>query len=934
MAEKPAAAAKKKKKAKISPKGLTAFTEQGSVPRWLTAARIVLVLALAATLPTIVGVSEGRRLFWAAAIASLPLFWVLGGYHLWRRICPLAVFAQLGRFLGIAGKRRITGRVANNYMLLQLGLMVVALSLRLTMTNGTKLALVGFLAAVVVVAVITGMIWTGKTWCNYICPVGMVEKFYTEPIRLAGPTDSKCKPCTACKKNCPDIDLEQHYWKELESPARRTAYFSWPGLVFGFYGYYYLVRGNWDYYFSGDWTRENEQIGWLLEPGFHFLSAIPVAVAAPITLIACAAISFVVFSLGEQFALRWTSARDVADQSEGESAAELVRHRALAVAGFVAFIAFYWFGGQPTIRQLPGWFGEAFAVVVVVAASAIFFRRWRRKQAEFVKERFAEKLLKRWKWGDAPASDNLSDIYLVHSERTKERESRLLAYKETVREMVADGLVTKSELVILDSLRGQLGVTDSDHKRLLGELSDEERQLFDPDYQGSVELRLQQQQYQQALTRVVIASAHGGQKPAPESLAGLRAEYQVSRDEEATTMAELAGPGGALSTLYHEQVDAVRVLAQAHQAALTERTNTGGVGSSSYDFFRSLLQLRAGGRIKTALELLTPLADGAAGLASSIALLDDDDEARSQSEAALRSAVGDELAEPLIASTSMLATDDPIADVESVAPFLALRNDSSSALRATTVHLLSRFDDDLAKAAVVAATDDQDALVREAAFNALGTRGRLNRVLMGKALADSDPRVKEAAKGTARRFGSADSTDDALEAAASSETRGIFATLDAGRRMEALTSLEKMMLLHQVPLFHSLAPGELEELSEIADEQRFDEGALVCREGEEADDVYLIISGKLEIFTMGEDGHREVLGTVGSGSCIGEMAVLDSAPRSASVKAIEKSRALVLDGSDFKSMLATRPIMANGIIRELVGRLRGMIADRQPSTRA
>ena len=62
--------------------------------------------------------------------------------------------------------------------------MIAALSLRLVMTNGTRWALVGFIIAVIVLAAVTGFIWTGKTWCNYICPVGMVEKIYTEPIRL------------------------------------------------------------------------------------------------------------------------------------------------------------------------------------------------------------------------------------------------------------------------------------------------------------------------------------------------------------------------------------------------------------------------------------------------------------------------------------------------------------------------------------------------------------------------------------------------------------------------------------------------------------------------------------------------------------------------------------------------------------------------------
>ena len=215
---KPKPRAKARAKPKNKPgRGLAVFTERGSVPLWVTAARAVLILAFAATIPFVLGAPYGRRLFWAAAIASLPLFWVLGGYHLWRRICPLAVLSQLGRLLGFAGTRKAPPWLAANYPLLQLGIMFVALSLRLVMTNGTPLALAIFLGTATVIAIAIGFVFTGKTWCNYVCPVGLIEKIYTEPSRLSGPENSQCAPCTACKKNCPDIDLEQGYWKEMDA---------------------------------------------------------------------------------------------------------------------------------------------------------------------------------------------------------------------------------------------------------------------------------------------------------------------------------------------------------------------------------------------------------------------------------------------------------------------------------------------------------------------------------------------------------------------------------------------------------------------------------------------------------------------------------------------------------------------------------------------
>ena len=928
---KPAKRAKAKRAKKKVPKGLTAFTEQGTAGPWITLARFIMVLALATTIPVILGIGDGRRYFWAAAIASLPLFWVVGGFHLWRRICPLAVFAQVGRYLGISGSRRMSGKLVTHYMVLQLGLMILALSLRLIMTNGTRWALVGFLIAAVILAIVTGLIFTGKTWCNYICPVGMVEKFYTEPIRLSGPKNSQCKPCTACKKNCPDIDLEQGYWKELDFPARRLAYFAWPGLVFAFYFYYYLLAGDWDFYFSGEWTRQDGQIqGWLSE-GLFFLESVPVVVAAPFTLITFAGISFALFSLGEKIALGHVQRRsnDGDDGSSVETLSELVRHRTLAVAGFVGFIIFYWFGGQPTITKFPGWLGEGFAVVVVIAASAIFFRRWNRHQADFVKEKFAEKLLKKWEWGDNPPSDRLQDIYLLHSERTKERKNRLAAYKDTVREMVADGLVTKSELVILDSLRGQLGVTDKDHKRILGELSDEERQLFDPKYQGSLEERLQQQQYQREVRQVVITAARLGQSASADALSSLRDEYRISEDEESAAMNALMASDGPIAELFREQVAEIRTLQAAFTAARTEKTLSEDLASTSYSFFRNLCVQRARQRGHKAINLLVALAGERApdDDVDHLQLFGVTPAVRAHTAETLQT-LGvdgvDTLIELADGFESVDNGDSSDGKPASGAPFLALLKESSPPLRATVVHLLTRFDDGDSKAAVIAATDDEEPLVREAAFHALGVRGRLSRKLMAKAFADTDTRVQNATRATAKRASDADSTEAVLEVAESSKTRAVYATLDANRQISSLTSLEKMMLLSQVPLFSSLEPSDLEELSEIADERTFETGEFVCRQDEWADDVFVLISGAAEAWTE-TDGERRVLGLLKPGNCVGEMAVLDSSPRSANVSARIRTRTLALDGDDFRAMLATRPSMGQTIIEELVGRLRGMI---------
>src|SRR4051794_31850028 len=95
------------KAAKTRAGGWQAFTDGGTAPGWVTTARVVMVIALAATIPTILGVEHGNRLLWTVCIAALPFFWMTVGYHVWRRICPLAVAGQIGRLVGKPGARKM-----------------------------------------------------------------------------------------------------------------------------------------------------------------------------------------------------------------------------------------------------------------------------------------------------------------------------------------------------------------------------------------------------------------------------------------------------------------------------------------------------------------------------------------------------------------------------------------------------------------------------------------------------------------------------------------------------------------------------------------------------------------------------------------------------------------------------------------------------------
>jgi hypothetical protein len=910
--------------------GWAAFTDNGSAPRWIVAARTVLVLAFAATIPTILGVRHGNRLVWTVAIAALPFFWMTVGFHVWRRICPLAVAGQIGRLLGRPGTRKMGDFMSKHYVLVQLAIMIVALSLRLTVTNGSDVGLAVFLGVVILAAVVTSFVFSGKTWCNFLCPVGLVEKLYTEPARSSsGAADgmtSQCAPCVACKKHCPDIDLEQGYWKEATDRSRRIAYFAWPGIVAAFYTYYFLATGRWSYYFSGEWAYERELQ--VLTPGFYFAPSISRAVAAPLTLIAFGAASYLVFSALEGLVKRARRLPADATDEQKQRRAIRIRHGMLAFAGLVAFNAFYCFAGQPSLQKLPGWVVTAWGLVVVFSSTAIFMRRVGRREDAYVQEKFAQKILKKWEWGDAPPSEDLKDIYLLHTERTKQREARLRAYKETVRELVADGLVTRNELAILDSLRPQLGVSDKDHQKIIGELSAEERQLFDPAYQGSVEQRLVRQQYRKDLERIVVEAARQGAAPAPATLAALRSERGVDEAEERVQLEAVLAPAGPIAAIYVAELAEITRLVAAAETTGDGRPSgiidsKGTSESASLSLLRHLAQRRAHDHVIHALGIL-------AVMTKQPDVEDMRERARGALDAdrlAALERIDDSLRTPLVELMRRLQRE---ARTElTPEPLLQIAEDASRHLRAVVAMLLSRFDDAASRSTLLAMLDDVEPIVREAAVRALGATSRLTRELLSKVLADPSPIVRR----TAVRAVSATSPGmAAVDPELLAQTvkgvgqPGVYATLDANAAMASLTTIEKMMLIRQVPIFAELDADDLEELASIVEERIIHANQTVFREGDAGDAVYLIVKGKVRVYVGGGDRPEKTLNELGPGSCIGEMAVLDHEPRSATVEALERTRTLRVPGEGFKRVMSERPEMSEAVVAELVRRMRRLNA--------
>ncbi|KAL3911105.1 MAG: hypothetical protein SGPRY_008819 [Prymnesium sp.] len=122
------------------------------------------------------------------------------------------------------------------------------------------------------------------------------------------------------------------------------------------------------------------------------------------------------------------------------------------------------------------------------------------------------------------------------------------------------------------------------------------------------------------------------------------------------------------------------------------------------------------------------------------------------------------------------------------------------------------------------------------------------------------------------------------------------------------SSESKVAFLNQTALFGRLAPTQVSAISSVMEEQTFDEGAPIVREGEPADALYVVRSGGATV--MQQQGGRNVeVGTLGEGECFGESSLAEDATRIATVVARGQTTVLRLGRERFR-LLCDTPLPA------------------------
>jgi CRP-like cAMP-binding protein len=134
--------------------------------------------------------------------------------------------------------------------------------------------------------------------------------------------------------------------------------------------------------------------------------------------------------------------------------------------------------------------------------------------------------------------------------------------------------------------------------------------------------------------------------------------------------------------------------------------------------------------------------------------------------------------------------------------------------------------------------------------------------------------------------------------------------------------MDEMALMKQIPLFADMPKEQLRSLVGTLHRQAYEKGQLILHQGDPGDSLFVIIAGRVRIYTLSPEGHELSFCIYDKGDFFGEMALLTGEPRSAYAEAMQSTEVLVLHRQAFRRYLLTNPLAAIHTIEVLSRRLR------------
>lgn len=135
---------------------------------------------------------------------------------------------------------------------------------------------------------------------------------------------------------------------------------------------------------------------------------------------------------------------------------------------------------------------------------------------------------------------------------------------------------------------------------------------------------------------------------------------------------------------------------------------------------------------------------------------------------------------------------------------------------------------------------------------------------------------------------------------------------------------KNVALLGNIPIFSGLSRADRETITSHAKFRTVPKNTILITEGDESDSLYVILSGKVKVYLNDEEGREVVLNMQGPGDYFGELALMDTAPRSASVMALEPSRVSIISKADFEECLSRNPQIGFRLMKAMARRIRAL----------
>jgi CRP-like cAMP-binding protein len=848
-----------------------------------------------------------NRIWWTMVLPLVPMFLIIFGHEAWRRICPLSHFSQIPHMLGWQRQtkrlNRNSGRVdrvlallasdswlQRNHYYFQFGFLTLGVCARLLFVNADRLALVGIFAFILAFALIVGLLYGGKTWCNYFCPIAVIQDIYTGPgglteskahltptpvgqsmCRAPGPTGDR-SVCVGCTTNCPDVDLENSYWRTLESDQKRFMYYGFFGVVFAFYTYYFVYSGGWDYYMTGAWTHEAGQLSKLLSPGIYIAGTaipIPKIIAAPLYFVLCIAASYGLFMLIER-----GHAKFAAWRGKALSKARL-RHQILSVCAFVTFFLFYVFAGRPNILLMPPSVIKLIDALIVLVSVAWLIRSLARDADLYRRERSARALrdqLVRMGFRsedvlEGRPIDQLSadEVYVLAKTLpnftiAQKRE----AYRAILTEALESGHAKSAEsLKLLADTRAQLGLTDADHHAIIEALGVQDPALFDPEVQGSVELQVRRENYRKFVADLIERECPAGMKPATllasakarEAIDPVRAFFGISEEEHARIVGEIAEDETRIIDNARTMLEKLRDLEIVRLSLVFDSRPEGLLT-------RHALLLKQKALMPEIVRIVASIGDQqvACTFAQSLYVLAGKEtnpvtaEVVEAAPAAIRDAFTQMTSDPVLWSyLDIIEAAKPVDEV-----FVALATDLDPVVAALAI-------------SAIASTDPVEA---DRMADELFARGEAGSLLLEETLAG------------VRR----------------------------GSRADTVTVMADLLAVD------TFAGLDLDTLAHIARQSAlvtFSAGDQICRFGESSDTMFVLVRGETEVWVEGEQG-RVVIRRSKPGAVFGEIGVITGSPRTTSIEVVSPTAEVITIPRDVIEELLNRDLHATRAILDVV----------------